>query len=241
VLTDFGIATRVSQEPPQQTSLEGAPGTPAYMSPEQTGRMNRALDYRTDLYSLGVTLYELLSGGLPFPTTDPMELAHSHIARVPMRLHDRAPAVPEAVSAVVAIAAAQEQRFTHHEALANELAARFYLAQGREKIGRAYLVDAHHGYLLWGAMAKAEDLVRQHPELLGAMPDAVLAARSQRPLSQQAPLPGATTTASSTTTATPKSAEGLDFAAVIRVGQAIAGELVLDRLLSRVTPAWPRR
>ena len=65
-ITDFGIATRLSQESPRALSPEVIEGTLAYMSPEQTGRMNRPLDHRTDLYSLGVTLYEMLTGALPF-------------------------------------------------------------------------------------------------------------------------------------------------------------------------------
>ena len=59
----------------------------AYISPEQTGRMNRAIDYRTDLYSLGATLYELLTGNPPFMTTDPLELLYCHIARLPQPPH----------------------------------------------------------------------------------------------------------------------------------------------------------
>ena len=60
-------------------------GTAAYMSPEQTGRMNRTVDYRTDLYSLGITMYEMLTGNLPFKSQDhdPIELIHSHIAVMP--------------------------------------------------------------------------------------------------------------------------------------------------------------
>ncbi len=81
-LIDFGIATLLPQE---HLSLRSSfEGTLAYMSPEQTGRMNRALDYRTDFYSLGVTFYETLTGQLPFPTHDPIELVHSHIAKTPV-------------------------------------------------------------------------------------------------------------------------------------------------------------
>ncbi len=76
-------------------------GTLAYISPEQTGRMNRDLDYRTDFYSFGVTLYELLTGLLPFPSTDALELVHSHLARLPPPPHAIAPELPLAVSAIV--------------------------------------------------------------------------------------------------------------------------------------------
>ncbi|KPQ38733.1 MAG: Histidine kinase-, DNA gyrase B-, and HSP90-like ATPase [Phormidium sp. OSCR] len=71
------------------------------MSPEQTGRMNRAIDYRSDFYALGVTLYELLTGHLPFDLDDPMELIHCHIAKAPIPPHQRRADLPEAVSAIV--------------------------------------------------------------------------------------------------------------------------------------------
>jgi predicted ATPase/signal transduction histidine kinase/tRNA A-37 threonylcarbamoyl transferase component Bud32 len=79
-LTDFGIATKLNKENPQFNNPNCVEGTLAYMSPEQTGRMNRTLDYRTDFYSLGITLYEMLTGKLPFPSSDPLEIVYSHIA-----------------------------------------------------------------------------------------------------------------------------------------------------------------
>ncbi|HRI54803.1 MAG TPA: AAA family ATPase, partial [Pseudomonadota bacterium] len=97
-LLDFGIATRLSQELQQAIRPDDLEGTLAYVSPEQTGRMNRRLDRRSDLYSFGVTLYELLTGVLPFVSTDPLELIHSHIARTPTAPHLRAPEVPPVVS-----------------------------------------------------------------------------------------------------------------------------------------------
>jgi PAS domain S-box-containing protein len=82
-LTGFGIASRLPRErqPPEPPELIA--GTLAYMAPEQTGRMNRSIDSRCDLYALGVTLYQLLSGSLPFLANDPMEWVHCHIARMP--------------------------------------------------------------------------------------------------------------------------------------------------------------
>jgi len=82
-LTGFGIASRLPREHQAPTPPEVIAGTLAYMAPEQTGRMNRSVDSRSDLYALGVTLYEMLTGELPFTASDPMEWVHCHIARRP--------------------------------------------------------------------------------------------------------------------------------------------------------------
>ncbi len=85
-LIDFSISSLL---PKERTSLQTPnvlEGTLAYISPEQTGRMNRGIDYRSDFYSLGVTFYELLSGKLPFESEDPLELVHAHIAKNPPRI-----------------------------------------------------------------------------------------------------------------------------------------------------------
>lgn len=100
-LGDFSIASRLSKENPTISSPNLIEGTLAYMSPEQTGRMNRVVDYRTDFYSLGITLYELLTGQLPFQSNDLMELVHCHIAKVPPPPHAFNPEVPKALSAIV--------------------------------------------------------------------------------------------------------------------------------------------
>ena len=100
-LADFGIASRLSQETAVLTDPHMFEGTLAYMSPEQTGRMNRAIDYRTDFYSLGVTFYQLLTAKLPFDSTDPMELIHCHIAKVPALPHQICPHIPPPISKIV--------------------------------------------------------------------------------------------------------------------------------------------
>ena len=83
-LTGFGIASRLPRERQSPEPPEVIAGTLAYMAPEQTGRMNRSIDSRSDLYALGVTFYEMLTGSLPFTAADPMEWVHCHIARQPM-------------------------------------------------------------------------------------------------------------------------------------------------------------
>lgn len=100
-LTDFSIASRLSKEHPILSSPNLLEGTLLYVSPEQTGRMNRTVDYRTDFYSLGVTLYELLTGQLPFQSSDPMELVHCHIAKAPIPPHYLNAQIPPQLSAVV--------------------------------------------------------------------------------------------------------------------------------------------
>src|SRR5262249_20657582 len=87
--------------------------TTVYMSPEQTGRMNRAIDYRTDFYSLGITLYELLTGAPPFVSSDSLELIHAHIARTPTPLSQVDEAIPEQLSRIVEklLAKAAEDRY----------------------------------------------------------------------------------------------------------------------------------
>lgn len=100
-LTGFGIATRLPNERQQPTAPEVVAGTFAYMPPEQTGRMNRSIDARSDLYSLGITLYEMLTGTLPFSATDPMEWIHCHIARKPSPPSERVSGIPPAVEGIV--------------------------------------------------------------------------------------------------------------------------------------------
>src|SRR5438132_2268474 len=100
-LTGFGIASRLPRERQAPEPPEIIAGTLAYMAPEQTGRMNRSVDARSDLYALGVTLYQMVTGVLPFTAADPMELVHCHIARQAVPPVERTPGVPAAISAVI--------------------------------------------------------------------------------------------------------------------------------------------
>ena len=100
-LTDFGIAAAFARETASNKAPEELEGTLPYIAPEQTGRMNRSIDARSDLYSLGITCYEMLTRRLPFETKDPAELVHQHITRVPQPPHALDAAVPEPLSRVV--------------------------------------------------------------------------------------------------------------------------------------------
>lgn len=100
-ITDFSIATVLQSETQSLINPTRLEGTLPYLSPEQTGRMNREIDYRTDFYSLGVTFYQLLTQRLPFKSRDPLELVYCHLARQPISPSELNPDVPEMLSAIV--------------------------------------------------------------------------------------------------------------------------------------------
>src|SRR5882757_7899859 len=112
-LTGFGIASRLPRERQDPAPPEEIAGTLAYMAPEQTGRMNRSIDSRSDLYALGISFYEMLTGLLPFRATDPLEWSHCHIARQPVAPCERVSGVPAQLSAIVMklLAKTAEERY----------------------------------------------------------------------------------------------------------------------------------
>ncbi|MPW11076.1 AAA family ATPase, partial [Paraburkholderia sp. CNPSo 3155] len=112
-LTGFGLASRLPRERQAPEAPETIAGTLAYMAPEQTGRMNRSIDSRSDLYALGVTFYQMLTGVLPFSATDAMEWVHCHIARTPLPPSARVEAVPAVISRIVMklLAKTAEERY----------------------------------------------------------------------------------------------------------------------------------
>ena len=122
-LTGFGIASRLPRQRQAPDPPEVIAGTLAYMAPEQTGRMNRSIDARSDLYALGVTLYQMLTGSLPFTATDPMEWVHCHIARQPVPPAERLPGVPAALSAIIMklLAKTAEERYQTAAGLERDL------------------------------------------------------------------------------------------------------------------------
>nr|WP_240807831.1 AAA family ATPase [Polyangium spumosum] len=122
-LIDFGIATLLSHESPPAAGHAFIEGTLCYIAPEQTGLLRRTVDSRADLYALGATMYEMLTGAPPFDEKDPIDLVHSHAARVPAPPHERRSGIPEVVSAIVMklLAKAAEDRYQQAAALAADL------------------------------------------------------------------------------------------------------------------------
>ncbi|MBF0102012.1 MAG: AAA family ATPase [Desulfobacterales bacterium] len=112
-IIDFGNSTNLTHEMPFMKKHELTKEIIAYISPEQTGRMNRTVDYRTDFYTLGITFYELLTGGIPFDTNDIMEMLYCHIAKMPIPPHEIDPQLPEMISNIVIkmMAKEAEQRY----------------------------------------------------------------------------------------------------------------------------------
>ncbi|MBU7583578.1 MAG: AAA family ATPase [Nostoc sp. TH1S01] len=116
-LIDFSIASLLPRETQTLVNPNVLEGTLAYISPEQTGRMNRGIDYRTDFYSLGVTFYELLTDELPFQSHDAMELVHSHIAKIPPLIHEINPDIPSFISEIVSKLMAKNAEDRYQSAL----------------------------------------------------------------------------------------------------------------------------
>jgi serine/threonine protein kinase len=119
----FGIASRLPRERLSAEASEFISGTFAYMAPEQTGRMNRSVDSRSDLYSFGVTLYQMLTGRLPFTASDPMEWVHCHIARKPVPPGELLQNIPVPLSAIIMklLAKTAEERYQTAASLEGDL------------------------------------------------------------------------------------------------------------------------
>jgi len=123
VVTDFGQSLRLDVRTVHLSNPERLEGSIHYFSPEQTGRMNRVVDYRSDLYSLGVVLYELFTGRLPFTDADPLKLIHAHLAVYPEPVHTVNQSVPPILSEIIQVLLAKnaEDRYQSGFGLESDL------------------------------------------------------------------------------------------------------------------------
>jgi PAS domain S-box-containing protein len=182
-LTGFGVASRLPREHQSPGPPEFIAGTLPYMAPEQTGRMNRSIDSRSDLYSFGVTLYEMLTGSLPFTASDPMEWVHCHIARQPTPPHDRSSNVPAAVSAVIMKLLAKTPEERYQTAVGAESDLRRCLAEWRTqgridefRLGEQDIPDRLHiPEKLYGRESEIDTLLAAFDRVVaGGRPELVL-------------------------------------------------------------------
>ncbi|MGE0173590.1 MAG: diguanylate cyclase [Oligoflexales bacterium] len=122
-IIDFAIASMLESEQIDLKNPQNLEGSLPYMSPEQTGRMNRKLDYRTDFYSLGIVLYELFTGKKPFRAEDPLKLIHFHIAKQPVPPNEEDPSIPKAISNIIMklISKTAEERYQSSFGLKEDL------------------------------------------------------------------------------------------------------------------------
>ena len=136
-LINFSISSRLPKEIQEIKNANMLAGTLAYMAPEQTGRMNRGIDYRSDFYTLGVTCYQLLTGQLPFNSSDPMELVHCHLAKQPIPVHHVQSTIPLMLSAIVSklMAKNAEDRYQNALGLKHDLQICLAQLQQTGKIG----------------------------------------------------------------------------------------------------------
>jgi signal transduction histidine kinase len=202
-LTGCGVALRVPREGRAADPPQVIEGTLAYIAPEQTGRMGRSVDSRSDLYSLGITLFEMLTGELPFAASDPIEWIHCHMERQAPRAHERRKSVPEQIGVLV------------DKLLAKPAESRYQTAGGLEADLRRCLL-----------MLEATGQIDAFP--LGAtdVPDRKLV--PDKPRFRGEPVQ----TAPTTTPGAP--VDHLDVTTAIRVLQALASEIVLERWIDKL-------
>src|SRR6185503_7931754 len=182
-LTGFGISSRLPRERQTPDPPETIAGTLAYMAPEQTGRMNRSIDGRSDLYSLGVTFYRMLTGSLPFTAAEPIEWVHCHIARQPMAPGARVTNLPAPVSAIIMklLAKTPEERYQTAAGLERDLRRCLAQWESERRIG-AFPLGEHDTpdrlvipEKLYGRAREIETLVAAFERVVhGGMPELVL-------------------------------------------------------------------
>ncbi len=208
---DFGIASPMEQASQPISSDQMLEGTLGYISPEQTGRMNCPVDYRSDFYSLGVTFYELLTGHLPFQASDPIELVHAHIARQPLAPDQRNAAIPAALAAVVMklLAKTAEERYQSAESLKADL---------------QHCLDQWQTSGTIAPFLPGQRDISDHAHILNGL-------RSQ---SQSGNVFEQATASTSSTASTGTRSEVLDLTTVMKAARTLASEIVLDTLLEKI-------
>jgi signal transduction histidine kinase/GAF domain-containing protein len=215
-LTGFGIATRAPRERPNPDPPEVIAGTLAYMAPEQTGRMDRSTDSRSDLYGLGIILYEMLTGAPPFTASDPMEMIHCQIAQQPIPPSERASAIPRQLSGIVMklLAKPVEERYQTAASLEADLrrCLSLYDLSGRIDPFPLGALDVPDRLVIsesWGAEGKVRQFEQLYPNLRQASEPSSLRGGA-----------GALTE--------------LDIGAVLRASQALSSEIQLPELIGKL-------
>jgi len=221
-IIDFGSATLQRVEHVDAAVPHFIDGTLAYMSPEQTGRMNRAVDYRTDFYFLGVTFYELLTGSLPFQARDVLGWFHAHLASHPPPPHELVASVPRALSAIVMklLAKAAEERYQGADGLKADLErCRERLPRGERDVFPLGEHDFPHHFQmpqrLYGREAPVATLVESFQRTArGEGPELVLTACAEHESTHDT------------------DSSQIDALTVVKAQRAISGEIVQERLVT---------
>lgn len=164
-IIDFGISSKIDTRMPHLGNPDALEGTLTYISPEQTGRMNRVVDYRSDLYSLGVSFYAALTGQLPFIGANSMELVHAHIAKKPAIPHQLNPGIPETLSRIVLRLLAKNAEHRYQSAYGLKYDLQKCLAQWKETQNIGYFVLGQQDYS--GKFRLVEKLYGREQEMQG--------------------------------------------------------------------------
>ena len=237
-IIDFGIATLLSRQNPSLASPEVLEGTLTHISPEQTGRMNRPLDYRTDFYAFGITLYQLLTKQLPFTAQEPLQLIYSHLAKKPSPLIDINPDIPPSLNNLVL------------KLIAKNVEARYQSTEGIKADLERCLTELKQGEMTDFPLAtcdRTDDLPisQQLYNRANVESQNLVGARSPNISSEiSSPFKAATSFLKDrqddkendflniTINTSSSVAQILDMGAVMKAAKAISGELELDKLLA---------
>lgn len=246
-LSGFGLASRVPRERQAPGPPESIAGTLAYMAPEQTGRMNRSVDSRSDLYSLGVTFYEMVTGELPFMAADAMEWIHCHVARQAPSPGERVN-LPPAVSGIVLKLLAKNAEDRYQTAAGVEADLRVCLEQW-ESTGciEPFVLGIHD---IPNRMLISEKLCGRAPDVDTGMPEyldtsintgapltCLLPAETQQTVQQPACADNLAAVAMLSRRTIEMPIQELNLTAVLKISRVLSGEIVLERLVEIVLRA----